>query len=40
MVEPMAQGKFRIALIEATGAVGKEFVRAANNHDQIGELYY
>ena len=36
----MEQSKLRIALIGATGAVGKEFVRAANNHDQIGELYY
>ena len=34
----MEQGKLRIALIGATGAVGKEFVRAANHTDQIGEL--
>ena len=38
MVEAQEPGKLRIALIGATGAVGKEIVRAAKQNEQIGEL--
>lgn len=37
-MESLSDQKVKIAIIGATGAIGKEIVRAAKNDERIGEL--